>query len=101
MKKKELKAKYQHLIAENVLQKGTIESQRRVIESLMIGVEDHTGKDGTTPVLTYIARIEDELEFWKRMMTLMGWDLEQLLEVRQMGRDSADKLFKAFENYDG
>jgi len=79
-------------------QQEVMEEQRRTIKALMEGVEEHTGKQGTTAVLTYIARIESELEFWKRMTTAMGWDVEHLLMMRQSGMDSAEALFKAFEN---
>lgn len=100
MKKKELKEKYREILAENIIQQGMLESQMRTIQSLMQGVEEHTGKEGTTPVLTYIARIEDERDFFARILDATGMGSEQLLEIRRMGQVSADRLFKAFENYD-
>jgi len=37
------------------------EDQKRTIEALMMGVEEAIGKEGTTPVLRFIAHLEEEL----------------------------------------
>lgn len=48
-------------IAENQRLTNLIEEQRLTIEALLMGCKDH-GLEGSTAVLRYIARLEDELK---------------------------------------
>ncbi len=43
-----------------------IDEQKRLIESLTAGIPEATGKEGSTAILTYIARLESELEAYRQ-----------------------------------
>ncbi len=63
-----------------------VADQLRTIQSLMMGVEEHTGKEGTTPVLRYICELERQV---KELEAALAGTLNAEYEERKRIIDAA------------